>query len=56
MYLHRIPTEEDARYHTKMMGFDIFGQEKRGESEGFRKGAGDLEFLVPMIEIKAQLT
>lgn len=26
-----------------MMGFDIFGREKRGENEGFRKGAGTLE-------------
>jgi hypothetical protein len=85
VYLHRIPTEEDAAYHTKMMGvwtragpaawlflsrrrldvsvtattdvglrgfllhplscvgFDIFGQEKRSEAEGFRKGAGTME-------------
>ena len=38
-----MPTEEDSIYHSKMMGFDIFGREKRGENEGFRKGAGTLE-------------
>ena len=43
MYLHRLPTEEDEQYHSKHMGADIFGQEKRGESEGFTKGAGTLE-------------
>ena len=37
VYLHRVPTEDDEKYHSKHMGADIFGREKRGESEGFTK-------------------
>jgi hypothetical protein len=39
-YLHRLPTDEDEAYHSKDMGADIFAREKRGENEGYRKGAG----------------
>ena len=39
-YLHRLPLAEDEEYHRRDMGSDIFGREKRGEDEGYRKGAG----------------
>ncbi|KAF5833735.1 hypothetical protein DUNSADRAFT_9842 [Dunaliella salina] len=43
IYLHRVPTADDEAYHSKDMGADIFGREKRAEHEGYRKGAGTFE-------------
>ncbi|EFJ51028.1 hypothetical protein VOLCADRAFT_116593 [Volvox carteri f. nagariensis] len=42
-YLHRLPTAEDEAYAVRDLSADIFGREKRAESEGYRSGAGTLD-------------
>ncbi|GIL46980.1 hypothetical protein Vafri_3835 [Volvox africanus] len=43
IYLHRLPTADDEANAVRDLSADIFGREKRAESEGYRSGAGTLD-------------